>query len=69
MRPIMFDNIPHDRKRDVAHTRVVCEVRPAKADPNRTRVTIGGNTINYLDDCDTKTAAIKTVKLVINSTL
>ena len=69
MRPIMFHDIPHDRKSDVAHTRVVCEVRPTKADPNRTRVTIGGNTINYLGDCGTKTASIETVKLVINSTL
>jgi hypothetical protein len=46
MRPIMFHDIPHDRKGDIAHTRVVCEVCPTKADPNRTRITIGGNTIN-----------------------
>ena len=66
MRPIMFNDIPHDCKSDVAHTQVVCEVRTTRADPNCTRVTIGGNTINYLGDCGTKTAAIETVKLVIN---
>jgi hypothetical protein len=38
-------------------------------DPNRTRVTIGGNTINYIGDCGTKTSSLETVKLVINSTL
>jgi len=65
----MFHDIPHDRKDNIAHTRVVCKVRPTKADPNRTRVTIGGNTINYIGDCGTKTASLETVKLVVNSTL
>jgi hypothetical protein len=68
MQPIMFHNIPHDQKGDIAHTRVVCEVRPTKADPNRTRVTIRGNTINYIGDCGTKTSSLEIVKLVINST-
>ena len=69
MRPIMFSNIPRERISDVSHTKVVCEVRPTKADPNRTRITIGGNTINYTGDCGTKTGLLETVKLVINSTL
>jgi len=69
MRPIMFHDIPHDRKGDIAHTQVVCEVRPTKADLNRTRVTIGGNTINYIGDCGSKTASLETVKLTVNSTL
>jgi len=33
MRPIMFHYIPHNQKGNIAHTRVVCEVRPTKADP------------------------------------
>ena len=33
---------------------------------NCTRVTIGGNTINYIGDCGTKTASLETVKLVVN---
>jgi len=65
----MFHDIPHDRKGDIAHTQVVCEVRPTKADLNRTRVTIGGNTINYIGDCGSKTASLETVKLTVNSTL
>ena len=71
MRSIMFHDIPHDQKGDIAHTRVVCEVRPTKADPNCTRVsvTIGGNTINYIGDCGNTTASLETVKLVVNSTL
>ena len=69
MKPIILRNIPHDCQSNVAHTRVVCEVRPTKEDPNRTRITIGGNTINYTGDCGTKTGSLETFKLVINSTL
>ena len=69
MKPINFHSIPRDRISDVAHTRVVCEVRPTKSDPNRTRITVGGNTINYTGDCGTKTGSLETVKLIINSTL
>ena len=69
MRPIKFCDIPRDRVSDVAHTRVVCDIRPSKPDPNRTRITIGGNTISYIGDCGTRTGSIETVKLIINSTL
>ena len=69
MRPINFHDIPRGRISDVAHTRVVCEVKPNKEEINRTRITIGGNTINYFGDCGTKTASLETIKLVINSTL
>ena len=67
MRPIMFHKIPHDRLKDVAHVRVVCDVKLGKEDPNRTRITIGGNTIAYAGDCGTKTGAIEVVKGVFNS--
>ena len=67
MRPIMFHKIPQDRIQDVAHSRVVCEVRPTKADPDRTRITIGGNTIAYHGDTGTKTGSIEVVKGVLNS--
>ena len=44
----------------------MCKVRPPKEDPNRTRITIGGNSIIYPGDVATPTASIKLVKLVIN---
>ena len=69
MKVIRFDDIPVERRRDVAHTCVICKVRPSKPDPNRTRITIGGNTITYLGDCGTKTGSLETVKMVLNSTL
>ena len=54
---------------DVSHIRVVYELQPTKAERECTRITIGGNTIGYTGDCGTKTGSLKTVKLVINSTL
>ena len=67
MRPIMFHKIPHDQLKDVAHVRVVCDVKLGKEDPNRTRITIGGNTIAYAGDCGTKTGSIEVVKGIFNS--
>ena len=48
---------------------MVCEVRPQKDDPNRTRITIGGSRIIYPGDVATKTASLELVKLIINSVL
>ena len=48
---------------------MVSFVRPKKSDPNRTRITIGGNPICYPGDVGTKTASLDLVKLVINSVL
>jgi hypothetical protein len=67
MQSIMFHKIPPERVSDVAHTRVVCKVRPTKDDPNRTRITIKGNTIAYLGNTGTKTGSLELVKGVLNS--
>ena len=68
-RPIQFDDIPENRRGDITYTRVVCEVRPQKADPNRTRITIGGNRICYPGDTGTKTGSLEVVKLILNDVL
>ena len=68
-KPIRYQDIPLNRRNDITYTRVVCEVRPQKADPNRTRITIGGNRICYPGDTGTKTGSIETVKLLLNSTI
>ena len=39
-------NIPRDRT--VTYTRIVVDYRPQKSDPNRVRLTAGGNLIEYL---------------------
>ena len=38
-------DIPEHKRKEICHTKVVCEVRPNKADPNHTQITIGGNRI------------------------
>jgi hypothetical protein len=68
-RPIQYHDIPHDRRADITYTRVVCEVRPQKQEPNRTRITIGGNRIYYPGDTGTKTGSLELVKLMLNDAL
>ena len=61
------DSVPADRWKDVTYARIVCNYRPEKSDPNRVRITVGGNKINYPEDCGTPTADLFTVKLLLNS--
>ena len=69
MKFIKRDDVPADRKKDVAHVRIVCDVRPEKEDKYRVRVTVAGNLINYPGNCGTPTADLLTVKLLFNSVI
>ena len=66
---IYFHDIPEDRKKEICYTNVVCKVRPAKDDPNRTQITIASNHIIYPGDVGTPTGSLELVKLMINSVL
>ena len=59
--------VPSNRWQDVTYGRIVCDVREQKAEKHRTRLTVGGDRINYPDDCGTPTADMLTVKLLLNS--
>ena len=59
--------IPRDRWRDITYARIVCNERPEKQDPDQTRITMGGDRINYPGDCGTPTADLISVKLLLNS--
>ena len=48
---------------------VICEVKPHKEDPNRTRITAAGSQICYPWDVGTPTISIDLIKLIINSVL
>ena len=48
---------------------VVCEVKPHKEDPNRTRITVAGSQICYPGNVGAPTGSLKLVKLIINSVL
>jgi hypothetical protein len=64
---IDYDQIPKDRRKDVTYTRICVNFCPEKEDPNRVRITVGGDRINYPFDCGTPTADMLLVKLLINS--
>ena len=66
---IRFEDIPANRRKEITYTKVVCKVRPEKRNPNRTRITIGGNRINFPSDIGTPTASLELAKLVFNSVL
>jgi len=59
--------VPADRT--VTYARFVCAYRPQKSEPNRTRMTVGGNLIDYPGDVSTRTADLTTVKAHLNSTV
>ena len=48
---------------------MVFEVRPHKEDPDRTRITIGGNHIIYPGYVGTPTVPLELIKLILNSVL
>ena len=59
-----------DRCRNCTYGKFVCKVRPEKTkEPNRTRLTVGGNLINYPWDVSTATAEMLLVKLFFNSVI
>ena len=64
---ILYTNIPITRRKDVAYPRIVVDYQPQKEKPNWTRITVGGNNINYLFTVTTQTAELCTHKLLINS--
>ena len=67
--PIRYENMPLDRRKEIAFSKVVCTFRPDKADPNCTHITIAGQNIKYPGDIGTKTASLDLVKLLLNSVL
>ena len=60
-------NIPRDRV--VTYARLVVDYRPQKEDPNRVRMTAGGNLLNYPGELTTRTADVSTAKILWNSTI
>jgi hypothetical protein len=67
IRFIKRNEIPADRK--PMYPRFVCEIKPHKVEVNRTRLTLGGNLINYPGDVSTRTADMDTIKIILNSTV
>ena len=62
-------DVPADRWRDVTYGCVVVNFRPEKEDPYRTRLTVGGDRVNYPYDCGTPTVDLATAKYLLNSVI
>jgi len=64
---MQYSAIPPNRRGDVTYSRIVVSYCPQKEEPHCTRLTIGGNLIQYDGDLSTPTAEISTAKLLFNS--
>ena len=60
-------NIPSDRT--ITYARIVVDYRAQKTDPNRVRITVGGNLIDYPFELTTRTADLTTSKVMWNSVI
>ena len=60
-------NIP--KHKTVTYARIVVDYRSQKEDPNRVRITVGGNLISYPHELTTRTADLTTFKTLANSTI
>ena len=66
---ISKEDLPASRWKDVTYGHTVVNYRPEKNDPNRVRLTVGVDRMNYPGDCGTPTADMLTVKLLLNSVM
>ena len=66
---IGYEDIPPDRRKEIAFSKAVCTFRPEKSDPKRTRITIAGQNIRYPGNVSTKTASLDIFKILLNRVL
>jgi hypothetical protein len=64
---IPFSDVPKGEA--VTYGRIVCMYRPQKDEPNRTRLTVGGNLLVCLYDVSAPTSDLTTSKLLFNSVI
>jgi hypothetical protein len=67
IRFIHRSNIPKGRK--VTYGSFVVDIKDHKEEKERTRLTVGGNQIEYPGDKSTRTAGLTTAKILINSVI
>ena len=53
----------------LTYGQIVVNHTPHKKEQNRTRLTVGGNLINYSGDVSTPTADLATIKILFNSVI
>jgi hypothetical protein len=63
------DQVPAERMKNVMYGSSRCNYKPNKEEKECTRLTAGGDRINYPDNCGTQTADMTLFKILINSIL
>ena len=66
---IKFENTSEDKFKEIFYKSVVCEFRPGKKNPNRTRIKICVTNVCYPGYVGNNTASLELFKLMINSVL
>ena len=59
--------LPQDCFKDVTYGKFVCMCRKNKEETDRTQLAVGGNHMNYTDDCGTPPTVLLMVKPLLNS--
>eukprot|EP00804_Cyclotella_cryptica_P007549 CCRYP_010638-RA/>CCRYP_010638-RA protein AED:0.05 eAED:0.05 QI:0/0/0/1/1/1/3/0/1237 len=62
-------DIPKNRVKDITYSQFVCTIRPEKKEPNRTRLVVGRDRINYPGEVATPTADMLAAKILFNSVI
>ena len=65
---VMFipkSKVPKDKK--VTYGKIVCKMKPEKEEKERTRLTVGGNLLDFTSNLNVQTASVTTAKCVFNS--
>ena len=57
--------VPKDKK--VTYGKIVCEVKPEKYETESTRLTVGGNLLDFTGNLSAPTPSVTTAKCVFNS--
>ncbi len=64
---IKKDDVSYERRKDITYGSFTCDVRPHKEEKECTRLTAGGDCINYPDNVGTPTADMTLLKCLANS--
>ena len=62
---ILKSKVPKDKK--VNYGKIVCKMKPEKEEKERTRLTVGGNLLEFTGNLSAPTSSVTTSKCVFNS--
>ncbi len=63
------DKVPRDRVKDVTYGSFSCDLKPNKTETHLTRLTAGGDRVNYPGNAGTPTADMTLFKILMSSTI